>query len=338
MSKIEISLKDNVLTIHKVSSREKKNDTENYQIDLLEIGKRYKSNFKVTKRKDKNRILFLEKIDSTIEEEDIEDEDLEENKIKKQPVIVVFSEEENIRVMYCTMEEAYKNLLKLKYKVFLISLNKRRVRIGLLAYFVNKYEIECGEQKFYIDKKLSKKCKLKQYKDNISKLKSLKDFNISKKNSNIINNMIDINSIIPKNKLSKLNDNSIIFNSFLEKIIKIPERNKIIYNERFCILTKKNFSYYKSKESYLNLSRPMLLINLKNIIKVEQTILDDTSFYFGLICIINDETRQYIDKINTFINIGDNNSEEFLLGFRSKNKDLIIKWIIVLNYFIENYE
>lgn len=177
MSKIEINFKDNVLTIHKVSSREKKNDTEKYQIDLLEIGKRYKSNFKVTKRKDKNRILFLEKIDSTIEEEDLEDEDLEENKIKKQPVIVVFSEEENIRVMYCTMEEAYKNLLKLKYKVFLISLNKRRVRIGVIAYLVNKYKIECGEQKFYIDKRLSKNCKLKQYKDNISKLKSLKDFN-----------------------------------------------------------------------------------------------------------------------------------------------------------------
>ena len=117
MSKIEINFKDNVLTIHKVSSREKKNDTEKYQIDLLEIGKRYKSNFKVTKRKDKNRILFLEKIDSTIEEEDLEDEDLEENKIKKQPVIVLFSEEENIRVMYCTMEEAYKNLLKLKYNI-----------------------------------------------------------------------------------------------------------------------------------------------------------------------------------------------------------------------------
>ena len=163
---------------------------------------------------------------------------------------------------------------------------------------------------------------------------------INKVSSNIFNisKIIDIYNIIPKNKLLKLNDNSIICNSILEKIIKIPDKNKIIYNERFCVLTKKNFSYYKSKESYLNLTMPLLSIDLKNIIKVEQTILDDTSYYFGLICSINDDTRKYIDKINTFINTGENNDEEFLLGFRAKNKDLIIKWIVILNYFIDNYE
>jgi hypothetical protein len=165
--------------------------------------------------------------------------------------------------------------------------------------------------------------------------------NKSNKESNKIlniNNIINIYSIIPKNKLLKLNDNSIICNSILEKIIKIPEKKKIIYNERFCVLTKKNFSYYKSKESYLNLTKSLLSIDLKNIIKVEQTILNDTSYYFGIICSINEDTKKYIDKINTFIDIGENNDEEFLLGFRSKNKDLIIKWIVILNYFIDNYE
>ena len=168
-----------------------------------------------------------------------------------------------------------------------------------------------------------------------------KSNNITKKNSNNlfkINKIINIYSIIPKNKLLKLNDNSILCNSILEKIIKIPDNNKIVYNERFCILTKKYFSYYKSKESYLNLAKPLLLIDLKHIIKVEQTILDDTSYYFGLICMINEETKKYVDKINTFINAGENNDEEFLLGFRSKDKDLIIKWIVILNYFVENYE
>ena len=157
-------------------------------------------------------------------------------------------------------------------------------------------------------------------------------------NKNIFNanKYIKIYNIIPKNKISKLDDNAIVCNSILEKIIKIPSKNKIVYNERFCVLTKKTFSYYKSKESYLNLNKPLLLIDLKNIKKVEQTILDDTSYYFGLICNINDDTKMFIDKINTFINIGENNTEEFLLGFRSKNKDLIIKWIIILNYLVEN--
>ena len=185
---------------------------------------------------------------------------------------------------------------------------------------------------------------------------NLKNFEIYKKNKNYerkiinnnynkkinktfdINNIIDINSIIPKNKIKLIKEDSIICNSILEKILKIPEKNKIVYNERFCVLTKKTFSYYKSKESFLNLTKPLLSIDLKNIIKVEQTILDDTSYYFGLICVINDDTKKYIDKINTFINTGENNDEEFLLGFRSKDKDLIIKWIVILNYFIENYE
>ena len=88
----------------------------------------------------------------------------------------------------------------------------------------------------------------------------------------------------------------------------------------------------------MNLNKPLLIIDLKNIKKVEQTILDDTSYYFGLICKINDDTKIFIDKINTFINIDENNTEEFLLGFRSKNKDLIIKWIVILNYLVENNE
>ena len=157
-------------------------------------------------------------------------------------------------------------------------------------------------------------------------------------NKNVVNanKCINIYNIIPKNKILNLDDNAIVCNSILEKIIKIPSKNKIVYNERFCVLTKKTFSYYKSKESYLNLNKPLLLIDLKNIKKVEQTILDDTSYYFGLICNINDDTKMFIDKINTFINIGENNTEEFLLGFRSKNKDLIIKWIVILNYLVEN--
>ena len=161
---------------------------------------------------------------------------------------------------------------------------------------------------------------------------------IKEENKNIFNanKYIKIYNIIPKNKISKLDDNAIVCNSILEKIIKIPSKNKIVYNERFCVLTKKTFSYYKSKESYLNLSKPLLLIDLKNIKKVERTILDDSSYYFGLICNINDDTKMFIDKINTFINIGENNTEEFLLGFRSKNKDLIIKWIVILNYLVEN--
>ena len=166
------------------------------------------------------------------------------------------------------------------------------------------------------------------------------DNNIITNDSNNKRNIFEFNifNIFPKNKLLQLTDNSILCHGFLEKIIKIPSKNKFIYNERFCVLTKKNFSYYKSKENYLNLWKPLFSIDLQYIKKVEQRVSEDKIFYFGLICIINDETRQYINKINTFVNNNENNKEEFLIGFRSKNKQLILKWIIILNYFKDNYE
>ena len=224
-----------------------------------------------------------------------------------------------------------------------------------LVYITNKNKNVCDnfESNNYIRENKHYLCNnnvnyIKKYAFNLNNDNNDNEDNIYKKSNDMseknTNNLFEVNkninifNIISKNKLLKLNENSILCNSILEKIIKIPEKSKIIYNERFCVLTKKKFSYYKSKESYLNLGKPLLLIDLKNIIKVEQTILDDTSYYFGLICMINDETKKYVDKINTFINAGENNNEEFLLGFRSKNKDLIIKWIVILNYFVENYE
>lgn len=178
MSNIEISIDNNVLIISKKSSRDLDNEIERINLDYLEIGKEYKSNIRVTKAADQNKVLFFQKLDSTIEEEEIDDEDLEEEIAKKQPVIVVFSKEEKIRFMYCTLENAYRNLLKLRYKVLGISLNKRRIKVRIIAYLVNKYNIEFGEQKFYIDKELGIKCKLRQYKNIISRLKMLKDRNV----------------------------------------------------------------------------------------------------------------------------------------------------------------
>ena len=168
--------------------------------------------------------------------------------------------------------------------------------------------------------------------------------NIQEENIGINNNNkksrteLNIYNIISKNKLEQLQENSILCHGFLEKIIKIPSKNKFIYNERFCVLTKKNFSYFKSKENYLNLWKPLFSIDVQYIKKIEQTVSDDKTFYFGLICAINDETRQYVKKINTFVNNNENNKEEFLIGFRSKNKEMILRWIVVLNYCLDNYQ
>ena len=143
----------------------------------------------------------------------------------------------------------------------------------------------------------------------------------------------DIKNIIPEYRLSHLKDDEIIYSGTLEKILKIPEKNSIVYSQRFCIMTKNYFAYYKSKESYISLNKPMLLINNNYIIRIENTTLDGGSYYFGIICEVNDETRNLINKVNSFVT-EEANSCELLLGFRTKEYESMMKWVVVLRYFI----
>ena len=152
------------------------------------------------------------------------------------------------------------------------------------------------------------------------------------------NNVSDIENIMSKEQISKLTDTDIICSDNLEKIIKVPEKNKVIYNQRFCLLTKKYFSYYMSKGCFLQLDKPLFRVENKNIKRIEQIYLGEDTYFFAIICEINDETRHYIDKINSFASMGENGTNEFLLGFRTSDIDLTIKWIILLNYFIMNHD
>lgn len=231
MNQIKAKYENKILTIYRESSRKTNHDQEKYKIDLLEIGKQYKTGFKVTKREDKNKILFLEPIDSIINEDSV-DEELVENKMRKQPVIVVYAQNEKVKFMYCTMEEAYKKLLKIRYKILGLSLNKSRVKVRVLAYIVNRYGIEFGETKFYIDKDLGKKCQLKQYPNSISKLKMIKDWNIytfSFKMEDILKDSSTING--PIRFSININGNEINY--------KVEKRNKRIKNTKYYYIPMK---------------------------------------------------------------------------------------------------
>ena len=177
MSKIEVNLDNDILTIHKESSRKTEKDTEKFQLSLLEIGEEYVSHLRVSKKENQNKILFFCKVNSVIENNEDEENNVESKK-KLQPVVVVYTVGNKIRFIYSTMQEAYKKLLKINYKVLGIKLNKRRAKITVLAYIENKYKIKFDEVKFYIDKELGKTCKLKEYNSKISKLKMIKDRNI----------------------------------------------------------------------------------------------------------------------------------------------------------------
>jgi hypothetical protein len=156
--------------------------------------------------------------------------------------------------------------------------------------------------------------------------------NIERYSRKNVNDFLDIKNIVPEYRLNHLKDNEIIYSGTLEKILKIPEKNKIAYSQRFCILTKNYFAYYKSKESYISLNKPMLLLNNNYILRIENTCFTDNTYYFGIICEVNNETKKYIEKVNSFVTKEDNVTE-LLLGFRTKEYEDMIKWVVVLTYF-----
>ncbi len=173
LSKIEVNLKEEILSIEKKTSRKSKNNTEEIPFHLLEYGKEYKSKIRVSNQEQYNKLIFIQTLEKVRKyEADEEEEQYIEN------VIAVYSKKGKIIYSYCSKETLYKRLLKIKYKVLGIGINKKRAKIKILAYIINKYNLDIQEEKFFIDKKLYKNCKLKQYPQKISKIRMLKDRNV----------------------------------------------------------------------------------------------------------------------------------------------------------------
>ena len=182
----------------------------------------------------------------------------------------------------------------------------------------------------------------KDKKNNKTKEKANKqNHNIDNNNSKNVNNKKkdkskekNIHNIINKNKLNNLKEDEVMYSGVLEKILNEQQANKLVYAKRFCVLTKKYFSYYKSKESYISLNRPMLIIEKDDIIRIENTFLDGEG-YFGIVCEVNDRTKNLINKVNSFVT-NDENSSQLLLGFRSNKYEEMTNWILMLNYFVSH--
>lgn len=174
MSYINVEFKNGLLVIEKKTSRKNENNIEKIPFEFLEYGKLCISKIKPTNKKEKNKILFLKEIDNI---EEYEKEDTDDDK-KYKAVIAVYSDDETIQYIYCSIGSLYKRIVNLKFKVLTLGLTKKRLKIRLVAYLINKYKLDIQDTKFYIDEKLYKKDNLKQYNKQISLLKRLEKENI----------------------------------------------------------------------------------------------------------------------------------------------------------------
>ena len=168
----------------------------------------------------------------------------------------------------------------------------------------------------------------------ILKNKNEKNDKINYDNKKIKN--FNIFQIIPEKKLFSLKEDDIVFASDLERMINNSDKGIITYSNRFCILTKSFFSYFSSKESFIRLKKPLFQINIQFITRIEEANLDENSYYFCLVFKLNDQIMNSVKNINSFttVNEEEKNEKESMLGFKSSDEDLVIKWVSILNFFM----
>lgn len=203
MRDIVAKIEDEKIIIQKIRARQTANDKEEIPLQLLEYGKVYKSKIKATSEETLNKIFLIQKIDKRelkqADEEEQEDVDLEleaeENKLQEN-VIIVYSDNGKIKYSYCDEESAYKKIIKFKYKVLGLSLNKRRLKLKIVAYLINKYGLEINNQKLYIDQVLGQDCKLIESDHKMTKIEMLNKKTIYKfsfKMQDILQDISEIN-------------------------------------------------------------------------------------------------------------------------------------------------
>ena len=118
---------------------------------------------------------------------------------------------------------------------------------------------------------------------------------------------ISVNNIIPEQKLHSKNNNEIMFIGDLEKI-----EGCVIF-PFFSTLTRQKINFYENKSHFIAMKKPNSFIELKKIKNAD--LIKGNNNPQLLLCIIMIE----------------NNEKKI---FQTKTKELLFKWLCVLNYFI----
>ena len=118
---------------------------------------------------------------------------------------------------------------------------------------------------------------------------------------------ISVNNIIPEQKLHSKNNNEIMFIGELEKI------EGCVIVPLFSTLTRQKFNFYENKSQFIAMKKPNSFIELKKIKNAD--LIKGNNNPQLLLCIIMIE----------------NNEKKI---FQTKTKELLFKWLCVLNYFI----
>jgi hypothetical protein len=118
--------------------------------------------------------------------------------------------------------------------------------------------------------------------------------------------IMSVNSIIPEQKLHSRNNNEIMFIGDLEQF----ENEKIITS--FATLTRLKLNFYENKAQFISMRKPISSLNLNKMLNADLMKNNDNKILLCITLLENDEKKIY----------------------HTKTKELLFKWLCVLNYFI----
>ena len=232
MSNISVKVENSKIIIKKLRARQTLNDIEEIPLQLMEYGKFYTSKIKVTSQELKNKILYMQKFNNnqinkqSYDETEQDDIELDEEKKLQDDVIIVFSDEDKVKYAYCSEEQAYKKILKFRYKVLKLSLSKRKIKLKIIGYIINKYDLKIEKEKLYIDQVLGKECSIKETKQKLSKMQMITSNDIYKFSFDMKDILQDISEINGNMRMKIQVDGKAID-------YRIGIRNKKIRNKRY---------------------------------------------------------------------------------------------------------
>ncbi len=165
--------------------------------------------------------------------------------------------------------------------------------------------------------------------------------NINTNNNNNINNNIEkiflppgVSNVISEKKFMSLKDDDLVFSGYLKKMLNNTDKKSISFSDRFCVITKKIFAYYHSKESFIGLDRPLFSIENNLIIRIEEANLLDGSFYFCIVFRLDQGNFKIAKNTNCFTTVNKDNQRESMLGFKAPDKKTMFNWVSILNFLI----
>lgn len=225
MSKIEVELKNNILKIEKKRTRQTEDDIEIIDISNIIYKEQYKSKIKVSNIEEQNKIFLIQELDGL-------------NELGTKDAIVVYSGLSRIMYKVAPIEEIYKIFVKIPYKIFKVSINKKYLKFKIFAYLKNNYKLNIEDTTFSIDSNNFRKVNLKKYLLKESKIKMLFEkntYNFKFKISDLLDSNEEINNFVSFNlKINGIDvqyklgikDKRIVENKKAKRYYKIPIKSK----------------------------------------------------------------------------------------------------------------